>query len=576
MKSIQLKVSTAILLFFILIISVISLSHIFIQSIILQILLPAGTAIISFFILFIILKVLVLNKIYHLESEIDLVTDGDLDHIIKLNSNDEFERLGDRLNKLFKVLHQGKQKEKKELIDEITQLENEKYLENINDGLLFVDYGQIISDYYSRSLADIFDRKDIGGQHLSDFIYPEKQEQKERRKELEKFIMGLFNNPELFDEINEDNNPLHNIWVSRDDGKRILIDGSYRKIVDKGTLVQIMIIFKDRTDEGLLAKKVDEKDMRSNFELDSIVSILRAGPGPFLQFIDESDAILSSFRSNILEINNEDVINSSFRDINSMKGSAAYFDFKAVEKLCHNLEDILSDFRIGDFSRKEALDIIVDDLYIQFEHVKHLINRFQEFLTSEEGKIYETDKNEQEHFFDTLKIMMARNADYLEKEVDLSFHSDYDNFPLINQMKNPIIHLLRNSLDHGIELPEERVSLGKNERGQVSLSLNSTPEKGCKIIIEDDGRGIDFKSLREKAIEKGFIKKEEEPGNANLIRTLFKSGFSFKENISGLSGRGVGLDAVKEDVNKAGGRISIKTDHLKGTRFTILLPPDLF
>lgn len=545
-------------------------------SLLISLILSLTSILILSFIFSIIIKHTVVNKIYQLEKDIDESIDKENFGTIAMSSGDEFQELANRLNTMVTTEQERSRRVKQDLIEEITVSENDKYLQNVNDGLLFVDYGQIISEYYSRSLADIFDRKDIGGQHLSDFLYPDKEESRERRKALEKFIIRLYNDPGLFESITDENNPLHNIWISRDDGKRILVDGSYRKVEDKGTLVQIMIIFKDRTDEGLLEKKLDEKDMRSNFELDSIVSILRSGPGPFLQYIEESHLLLRQFRTDILEIQNPDIIQSSFRAINSMKCSASYFDFKAVEKLCHNLEDILSDFREGDFDRKEALDIIIDDIYSQFDHVKHLISRFQEFLSSEEGKVYETTRNEQEHFFDSLKIMMTRNADYLEKDINFTFSSDYEEFPLINEIKNPVIHLLRNAVDHGIELPSERKKKGKDEKGSIDLSIVKTSEGGAGIIIKDDGGGLDFEELREIAIEKGFIKREENPGRGNLIRAVFSSGFSIRDKINGLSGRGVGLDAVREDISHLGGRITIKTENHIGSRFTILLPPDLF
>ena len=576
LKSVQIKISAVVLILLMFNTAVTVLIMAIINSPVLKVIFLLSALLILFFTIFVVLRLVVLNKIYQLEREVDIVAGGTLDHTFYFKSDDEFEDLADRLNNMFSTIKKRNIDERAALIDEITALENEKYLLNVNDGLLFIDYGQIISDYYSRSLVEIFDRDEIGGQHLSDFLYPQKEEQREKRKTLEKFIIGLFNNPGLFDSINKGNNPLHNIWISRNDGRRILIDGTYHKVEDKGELVQIMIIFKERTEEGLLEKKLDEKEMRSSFELESIISILRAGPGPFLQFIQESDGLLGQFRSNILDIHSKDVMEHSFRVINSMKCSASYFDFKSVEKLCHNLEDILSEFRKGDFERKEALDIIIDDIYIQFEHINHLINRFGEFLSSEEGKIYDTHKNEQDHFFDSLKIMMTRNADYLNKEIEFSFHSDFENFPLINEIKNPVIHLLRNAVDFGIELPSERRNAGKSEKGKIDISITGTKEKGARITIEDDGRGIDFEKLREIAILKGFIKKEENPGQGNLIRTLFKSGFSSRDDISGLSGRGVGLDAVKEDISRLGGKISIKTDHLRGSRFTILLPPGLY
>ncbi len=575
-KTVQQKITTAVLLLFSISLSLSVFTVLFFKSLILIISILIITIIIVIFVFSIVLRHSVLNKIYTLKKEIDLSVSDETKKGISLCSGDEFEELANRMNTMIRTIQEKSISERKNLIEEITSSENEKYLQNVHDGLLFVDYGQIISEYYSQSLVDIFDREEIGGQHLSDFLYPDKIEYKERRKTLEKFIIRLFNDPDLYQSIDDDNNPLHNIWISRNDGSRILVDGSYRKVEDNGTLIQIMIIFKNRTDEGILEKKLNEKDMRSNFELDSIVSILRSGSGPYLQYVEKSEELLSTFREDLLDIHNEEVIQRSFRAINSMKCSAAYFDFKAVEILCHNLEDILSDFREGLFSRKEALDIIIDDMYIQFDHIKHLISRFQDFLSTKEGQIYETRRNEQEHFFDSLKIMMARNADYLEKEIEFTFQSDFTDFPFINEIKNPVIHLLRNAVDHGIELPGVRLKSGKRESGKIRLSILKTEDQGVKVIIEDDGCGLDYEKLREIAIEKGFIKKEEQPGQRNLIRALFSSGFSIRSEINGLSGRGVGLDAVKEEINGIGGKISIKTDHMKGSRFTILLPSELF
>jgi len=143
-------------------------------------------------------------------------------------------------------------------------------------------------------------------------------------------------------------------------------------------------------------------------------------------------------------------------------------------------------------------------------------------------------------------------------------------------VKSPIIHLLRNALSHGIESFNERTSAGKSETGRIALNIHRSEDESVRIVVEDDGRGIDFDHLREIAIEKGIIKKEEQPGHANLIRTLFLSGFSFINKGSSFTGMGIGLDAVKDDINKIGGKIAIKTDFHKGSRFTILLPSGLF
>lgn len=520
----------------------------------------------SLLVIIIIIKLYVIKPLFRMKREVD--EEG----LFSLEGKGEFQELALRLNKRIESLEENQIADREKIINSIKSIENDKYLLNINEGLLFIDYGQIISRYHSRALGDIFDREEIGGQHLSDFLYPEREKYREKRKELEKFILGLFHNPQGVDSIIEEENPLHNIWISRDDGKRVLVDGTFHRVEENDELVQLMIIFRDRTDVGILVKKVDERDLRSDFELDTIIAILRAGPGPFLQFIEQSDERLKQFRQNLVHIEKKIVLEASLREINSMKCSAVYFDFRAVEKLCHNLEDILSRCREGNFDRKEALDIIVDDIYLQFENVKALIDRLREFLSTDQGRVYETRRNEQEHFFDTLKIMMQRYADELEKSVDFVFFSDFENYELIESIKDPVIHLLRNAVDYGIESPAERKAGGKNEKGTISLTIRGKEEGGARIQVEDDGVGIDFDKIQKIAVEKGFLKNDEKPGQANLVRTMFSSGFTSRDQMAGLSGRGVGLTAVKESVQALSGKISVKTEKLKGSRFTIDLP----
>ena len=517
----------------------------------------------------IIANIIVLRPLFRMKRDIDE------DSPISIFTRDEFSELAERMNRKIETLKVIQDRDGEEQINRLMEAENDKYLQNINEGLLFIDYGQIISRYYSRALGEIFDRREIGGQHLSDFLYPDRDEEREKRKTLEKYILGLFHNPALLDLKEEESHPLRNIWVSRDDGRRVLVDGTFRKVEENGDLIQLMIIFRDRTEEGILVKKLDESGMRSDFEVDTIIAILRAGPGPFQQFLKEADEILSRFRSSIPALEMSNNLESSIRDISSIKCSAVYFDFRAVEKLCHNLEDILSDFRKENFSRKEALDIIVDDIYLQFDSIRRLIERFGEFLSSDQGRIHEAGKNEQEHFFDTLRIMMARHSDELNKSIDMSISSDFENYEKIGEIKDPIIHLLRNAIDYGIEDPEDRRAAGKNERGIISLKIAKKSDGGARITVEDDGKGIDFDMIRKIAVEKGLIKKEETPGQANLLRTLFSSGFSSREAHSGLSGRGVGLAIVKEKVSLLGGKISVKTERLKGSRFSIDLPSGL-
>lgn len=144
---------------------------------------------------------------------------------------------------------------------------------------------------------------------------------------------------------------------------------------------------------------------------------------------------------------------------------------------------------------------------------------------------------------------------------------------IIEAIKDPLTHLVRNSIDHGIEPPEVREKVGKPPEG--NLILRAYHEGGQVIIeIEDDGRGIDLEKVKRKAIEKGFVTAEEAErlSEKEILSFIFKSGFSTAEKVTQVSGRGVGMDVVKTNIEKLGGSIEINTLLGKGTTVRIKIP----
>jgi two-component system chemotaxis sensor kinase CheA len=144
---------------------------------------------------------------------------------------------------------------------------------------------------------------------------------------------------------------------------------------------------------------------------------------------------------------------------------------------------------------------------------------------------------------------------------------------VIEALADPLIHIIRNSLDHGIELPEERVAKGKPEIGTIILRAK---QEADQVVIEviDDGRGIDPEKLKLKAYEKGLISEEQfkKMKDTEALNLIFLPGLSTKEVASDLSGRGVGMDVVKTTVEKFGGSVSVKSTLDKGTVITLSLP----
>ncbi len=143
---------------------------------------------------------------------------------------------------------------------------------------------------------------------------------------------------------------------------------------------------------------------------------------------------------------------------------------------------------------------------------------------------------------------------------------------MVDSLSEPLIHLIRNSIDHGIETSkEERIKANKDEVGKVHLSAM---HKGSNFIIEirDDGRGIDIQKILEKAIEKGIASADENYTKEEILNFLLVAGFSTAPTITDISGRGVGLDAVKQSIESIKGKIQIESTLGVGTIFRIVLP----
>jgi two-component system chemotaxis sensor kinase CheA len=142
---------------------------------------------------------------------------------------------------------------------------------------------------------------------------------------------------------------------------------------------------------------------------------------------------------------------------------------------------------------------------------------------------------------------------------------------VIERLADPLTHMVRNAVDHGLESPEGRTEAGKDATGTIRLSA-SHRSGSVFIEITDDGAGLDRKRIHAKAIEKGLVAADAELSEPEIDNLLFLPGFSTAGQVSNLSGRGVGMDVVKNAVQALGGRVSISSTPGKGTTFTIVLP----
>lgn len=171
------------------------------------------------------------------------------------------------------------------------------------------------------------------------------------------------------------------------------------------------------------------------------------------------------------------------------------------------------------------------------------------------------------------KRMVRDVSTSLGKEVDFIVEGGDTELDktIIEGITDPLMHMLRNSLDHGVEMPKERLAAGKSALGTVKLKAIHSGAY-VNIEISDDGKGIDAARVRNKAIEKGIITENEKLSREEIYALLFAPGFSTAQQVTDISGRGVGMDVVRKKISELRGEILIDSEFGKGSKFTLKLP----
>jgi two-component system chemotaxis sensor kinase CheA len=145
---------------------------------------------------------------------------------------------------------------------------------------------------------------------------------------------------------------------------------------------------------------------------------------------------------------------------------------------------------------------------------------------------------------------------------------------ILEEIKDPLLHLIRNCIDHGIEIPEERKLLGKPVRGAIAVRATLLDSQRVELTVSDDGAGIDIARLQEMAVKRGMVGQEqaERLGNEGLLEFVFAPGFSTRPMIDDISGRGLGLAIVREKAGKLGGKVTVESGPHCGATFRMILP----
>ena len=522
------------------------------------------------------MQAIIINPILEIEDVVGIVGDGNLDVQSKVGSRDELGSLSQKINEMIISLREKSRLEIENSVIETKNEENKKYLDNIAEGLILVRRDGTISEQYSSYVSTLFRTDKIAGRTFSEFIYPEEEKDSKKRLELEKFIAMIFENSNTEMEMIMSINPLADVTLTipqESGNETIVIDADFQRIYSGGELENVMVIFTDKTNITRIQHELDQERERSKSEVEQISTLLKIGPQSFMEFSRDAARTIENLEEFLVETISLEAIQEQIRALHSMKGSARYLEFRRVADQAHEVENLVVQAKneIPDMSEKTEKEVQkgIEELKQELSSIEKIHEIFKNFASV--SSTAEGESNALQVFLDTLEIMIEDIAKELEKTVQVSIKNEVESLPSLDTLKNPIIHLVRNSLDHGVEEEIERISLGKKGEGHISIRLY-TEQELYKISIEDDGKGIDFKGVKEKGLSLGLLNENASYSEQELLKLLSRSEFSTKMQATSISGRGVGLDVVYRDVKNAGGRIAVTTKKGRGTRFTISIP----
>jgi chemosensory pili system protein ChpA (sensor histidine kinase/response regulator) len=250
------------------------------------------------------------------------------------------------------------------------------------------------------------------------------------------------------------------------------------------------------------------------------------------------------------------------------KDSAAGFDplefdrFTRVQELTRMMAESVNDVATVQRNLQRSLDGAEDDLIAQGRQARELQRdllrtRMVEFESIAE-RLYAVVRQSSKETAKQIKLDIAGGTIEMDRGV-------------LDRMTPAFEHLLRNCVAHGIELPEARVAHGKPATGTITVAVR---QEGNDVSVEfrDDGAGLNVERIRAKAVEQGLIEADAHVGNAEAAQLVFMPGFSTATEVTGLAGRGIGMDVVRSEVNALGGRIETTTESGAGTSFRMVLP----
>ncbi len=460
--------------------------------------------------------------------------------------------------------------------------QTDNILRHVEEGIFLLGSDYKIKSQYSAELESIFFRNSLGNKKFLDIL--ENKVPNDTLGLTAEFLELMFNN-EFEQNMIRELNPLSRVEVHLDgsgsEEKQLKhLDFNFQRILNRaGKINELMVTVIDNTDQVLLAEKLKRSEAKTKNQLEIVLVLLRVDPVMLTEFIDSASVELEKMEELLSELKqegkNEKILEEVFRSAHLIKGNAGLLDLTIFAEEAHAFEHIIDHLRNKTIiAESDVRNIQVKLLEIKqnYQEVISLIDKIGRIHAQFRPK----RKYENKLFIDSLRRFIRQNSRELENNVELvEKNFDFNAIPhgYKTTVKEILIQLIRNSIAHGIESSEERIQKGKDPAGIIELSTKMDKDK-LQIWIKDDGRGLQIDRLRDRAISLGKWDKDiiSKWTDEEITETIFISGISTAGNTSMLSGRGVGMDIVKEKITQLDGEISVSFKPERSCQFIITLP----
>ena len=375
----------------------------------------------------------------------------------------------------------------------------------------------------------------------------------------------------------DDINPLMELHYSGggSSGKKVFQCGFATIERNQGEVFVLVSIY-DITARVELQRRLAEEENRRHEEMKAVFEFIQVDPRVFRDFLDDMeyefeqiDMILKNEK-----LSTHEVLVEIYQSIHAIKANAVILGLDTFSEKVHNMESKIKKMREQEevaFNFMLDLTMDIEKLIQEKDKFKTTINRINLLKSGGSGE----DMSQARHVLvETLTNTVKKVSGDMGKKIKFAAYriddSAIENGPR-RIIKEALIQLVRNSAVHGIETPQDRITLGKDETGTIRLSIGIEDEK-IHIELGDDGRGLDYDKIAKKALRLNLIKPEDSKNKSALLKVIFSPGFSTAETEGLHAGRGIGLNLVQDRIHDGKGSIKVQTENGKGTVFHIHFP----